>query len=440
MKKQAENKRKYLADDFDTSGRYDDYRSRLEETERLKQFRARKEKELQRRRRNRRLRRLLIAAAAVFVLLCGIAWAVNALIPQFGNVLAGAGERVTAVVSHLTGSKDKETEAETEPQTETEQTESEREELTTEEPTTEEPTTEEPTTEEPTKAVDPREDVWTHYTNMFLVANTDSYLNVRDQPTQDGMIIGKLVKYAGGNVVEDLQNGWFHITSGGIDGYVASEYCLTGEEARQVALEHCIEMVEVTAERLNVRTGPGEEYETWTQLNASEKQVVKGEENGWLKVAFNGTYGYISKEYTKKGYYLVEAMPWSSISNCSETRQRLFAYAEQFIGTPYKYGGTDLYNGIDCSSYVQQCFRNAIGISLPRTSREQVNCGIPISLAEAKPGDLLFYADATGTIDHVVMYMGDGKILQAAQSLGQVIISKYNYSTEPVAVRNVIGD
>ena len=49
-------------------------------------------------------------------------------------------------------------------------------------------------------------------------------------------------------------------------------------------------------------------------------------------------------------------------------------------------------------------------------------------------------ADATGTIDHVVMYLGDGKILHAALSLGQVTISKYNYSTEPVRVVNIIGD
>ena len=52
----------------------------------------------------------------------------------------------------------------------------------------------------------------------------------------------------------------------------------------------------------------------------------------------------------------------------------------------------------------------------------------------------MFYADATGTIDHVVMYLGDGKILHAALSLGQVTISKYNYSTEPVPVVKIIGD
>ena len=141
----------------------------------------------------------------------------------------------------------------------------------------------------------------------------------------------------------------------------------------------------------------------------------------------------------KTDFFLVEAIPWSSISDCSPTRQQILTFGEQYIGTPYVYGGTSLTGGIDCSSFVQQCYASA-GFSLPRTSREQATRGTQITLNEAKPGDLLFYADATGTIDHVVMYLGDGKILHAALSLGQVTISKYNYSTEPVRVVNIIGD
>lgn len=393
-------------------------REGLQETERLKAFRKRKEKELKRRRRNKRIKICLF----FILILASVIFGISSFCKHFG----GSDKKREEPEKNLTSDVS---------------LEETTEKVITEDPATEIHTTEEPTTEEPTtEAPDPREDVWEHYSNLFIVAGINNYLNVRDQPTADGSIIGKLVKYAGGELLEDMGNGWYHILSGGIEGYASSEYCKTGEEARQLALEHCFEMVEVTAERLNVRSGPGEEYEVWTQLSATEKQVVEAEENGWLKIAINSTCGYISKEYTRKGYYLVEAMPWSSISNYSATRQALFAYAEQFLGTPYVYGGTDLTGGIDCSSYVQQCFKNAIGISLPRTSREQVNCGTPVTLADAKPGDLLFYADAGGTIDHVAIYMGDGKILHAAQSLGQVIVSKYNYSTEPVAVRNIIGD
>lgn len=192
------------------------------------------------------------------------------------------------------------------------------------------------------KHEDPREDVWNHYTNMFIASKVNTYLNVRNQPTTDGTIIGKLTKYSGGELVEDMGNGWWHISSGGIDGYIWSENCVTGEEAKEVALEHCMQMVEVTTEKLNVRSGPGLEYEVWTTLNANEKQVVEEKDGDWLKIAFNSTYGYINEDYVKTGFYLVEAIPWSSISDCSPTRQQILTFGEQYIGTPYVYGGTSL--------------------------------------------------------------------------------------------------
>ena len=67
---------------------------------------------------------------------------------------------------------------------------------------------------------------------------------------QTVLLYGKLTKYSGGELVEDMGNGWWHISSGGIDGYIWSENCVTGEEAKEVALEHCMQMVEVTTEKL----------------------------------------------------------------------------------------------------------------------------------------------------------------------------------------------
>lgn len=289
-------------------------------------------------------------------------------------------------------------------------------------------------------AADPREDVFAHYQNIVIIDKVNNYLNVRDQPGTNGVVIGKILKYGGADVLERLDNGWLRVKSGGIEGYIAEQYCTTGDAAKALALEYSLEMVEVTAEVLNVRSGPGKEYDVWAQLNVEEKYVVEGEDGEWLKISFNSTEGYIHKDYVKSGYFLMEAMPWSSVMNYSPNRQALINYAEQFIGTPYVFGGTNLWSGIDCSSYTQQCFANSIGISLPRTSREQVHVGTAVSLTEAKAGDLLFYADATGTIDHVAIYLGDGKIIHAARSLGQVFISTYNYSTEPVAIRNIIGE
>lgn len=427
----------------------------------MAEFRRRKEKELKRRRRNKRL---LIGIVTVLVICAVGAGTVTVLHLGGIDFLSSFGSHESSAEAHETVSEKGTPSANGESQTLAEpltkqavQSESKNEvaqseraseveaDFEDENKTDEEISSaaDETTTKTATKTgkkhEDPREDVWKHYTNMFVASKVNTYLNVRNQPTTDGTIIGKLTKYSGGELIEDLGNGWWHISSGGIDGYIWSENCVTGDEAKEVALEHCMQMVEVTTDKLNVRSGPGLEYDVWTTLNANEKQVVEEKDGDWLKIAFNSTYGYINAEYVKTGFYLVEAIPWSSISDCSPTRQQILTFGEQYLGTPYVYGGTSLTGGIDCSSFVQQCYAS-VGISLPRTSREQAVRGTEISLDQAKPGDLLFYADASGTIDHVVMYLGDGKILHAALSLGQVTISKYNYSTEPVRVVNIIGD
>ena len=416
-----------------------------EETPRMAEFRRRKEKEIKRRRRNKRLTKILLVIVVIWALIAVAATAFYAT-NGFG-IFEGKKPSVSSTESSTEETKDaiEQNEQQTLAEQNLKQTiesESKTEVAESEEASLEEDT-EDTTASEAEKTVkkheDPRKDVWNHYTNMFIASKVNTYLNVRNQPTTDGTIIGKLTKYSGGELIEDMGNGWWRISSGGIEGYIWSENCVTGEEAKKIALEHCMQMVEVTTEKLNVRSGPGLEYEVWTTLNANEKQVVEEKDGDWLKIAFNSTYGYINDDYVKTGFYLVEAIPWSSISDCSPTRQQILTFGEQYIGTPYVYGGTSLTGGIDCSSFVQQCYAVA-GISLPRTSREQATRGTPITLNEAKPGDLLFYADATGTIDHVVMYLGDGKILHAALSLGQVTISKYNYSTEPVRVVNIIGE
>lgn len=89
--------------------------------------------------------------------------------------------------------------------------------------------------------------------------------------------------------------------------------------------------------------------------------------------------------------------------------QDVVNYASQFVGNPYEFGGTSLTNGCDCSYFVQACFAN-FGISLPRTSYSQRSSGSEVSYANAKAGDIICYAG------HVAIYMGNGKIVHAANS------------------------
>ena len=116
-----------------------------------------------------------------------------------------------------------------------------------------------------------------------------------------------------------------------------------------------------------------------------------------------------------------------TVLSTSAFRNSVLTYAQQFLGNPYVWGGTSLTNGADCSGFVQQIFAN-FGYELPRTSREQANAGEKISLEEAQPGDLVFYQRDNGYIYHVMIYMGDGKVIHASSEKTGIIISDYNYS------------
>ena len=89
------------------------------------------------------------------------------------------------------------------------------------------------------------------------------------------------------------------------------------------------------------------------------------------------------------------------------------AYAQQFIGTQYVWGGNDLKKGVDCSGLVQQVYKN-FGIDLPRTTYDQVNSGSPVGINGLRAGDLVFFdTDGKGTPSHVGIYLGGGKMIHA---------------------------
>ena len=89
----------------------------------------------------------------------------------------------------------------------------------------------------------------------------------------------------------------------------------------------------------------------------------------------------------------------------------LIAATEKYVGLPYVWGGNDASVGLDCSSFVQHAFRD-VGIDLPRVTWDQMKQGTPVaSMADAKPGDLLFSFDG----GHVSIYLGNGKAIDAPQ-------------------------
>ena len=225
------------------------------------------------------------------------------------------GMLLTALFSMLllSGCREQTEETETTPETvteaETQETESTEEETAETEESTEGTTeeTSEETTEAETEA-DLRMAVLDHYAQLFVVTGAET-LNVREAPAADAKIIGAMEAFAGGEVLEMTEDGaWYHIMSGGVDGYVSAEFISTGEEAKQPAIEHAAERLKVNVDAANVRSGAdvGSEVIDMGLLGAVYMPVA--EEGDFYQIEyFDGQSAYISKSCVEKGWYLAEA-------------------------------------------------------------------------------------------------------------------------------------
>lgn len=119
----------------------------------------------------------------------------------------------------------------------------------------------------------------------------------------------------------------------------------------------------------------------------------------------------------------------------SPTGAQVVSDAEQFLGVPYKWGGASPTTGFDCSGFVQYVY-GQLGISLPRTSEEQATVGTPVaSLADAQPGDLVFYEPGPDGPGHVGIYIGNGEMIDAPHTGASVEIDPVG---QPSEIRRVL--
>lgn len=126
----------------------------------------------------------------------------------------------------------------------------------------------------------------------------------------------------------------------------------------------------------------------------------------------------------------------------SPDTSHVVSLASSLEGTPYVWGGSST-SGFDCSGLVQYVYSQS-GVSLPRTSQEQSNVGTPVpSLAQAQPGDLLFFAGSDGTASspgHVGIYVGNGQMIDAPYTGTVVQQQSVAGSGTVVAIRRVLPD
>jgi cell wall-associated NlpC family hydrolase len=118
-------------------------------------------------------------------------------------------------------------------------------------------------------------------------------------------------------------------------------------------------------------------------------------------------------------------------------RREVVEYALQFVGGRYVYGGTDPNSGVDCSGFTRYVLSRMASIDLPHSAKGQARYGETVSADEMQPGDLLFYS-ANGGINHVAMYIGDGRVVHASTEKTGIKTSPYNYRT-PVKIVSLLS-
>lgn len=301
-------------------------------------------------------------------------------------------------------------------------------------------------------------------TSSLIIAQADNYVNIRNEASSNGDIIGKLYDESVGTVLT-TKGDWLKIKSGCVTGYVNSEFVLSGQKAEALAEEVGQKMAKVTTTTLKVRKEPGLKAEVLGLVPEGDILTVSKVLEGWVKVSVEEGDGYVSSDYVMLYTQNTEAESkedeearlkkeeeerQQAVSQAEKQRSheatgkdntdtnqkitkgsnnnlgaQIAEYALQFVGNPYVYGGTSLTNGADCSGFVQSVYKK-FGISLPRTSGEQGQKGSRINgLDNAKLGDLIWYSG------HIGIYIGNGKLVSASNSKpypqGGIKITNANY-------------
>lgn len=141
----------------------------------------------------------------------------------------------------------------------------------------------------------PEEQEWSNK----LMANVEESLNVRSQADENSDVIGKLHRGDRAEITEQL-DGWYHIVSGNVDGFVKAEYCVTGNDALNLARQVCTTVAAVQTGGLRIRAAADESSEVYAAAAEGDKLTVKTDvENidGWVTVDYNGKTAYVKADY-----------------------------------------------------------------------------------------------------------------------------------------------
>lgn len=234
--------------------------------------------------------------------------------------------------------------------------------------------------------------------NKVFVSSENGSAFVYANPAEESDWVGKVYDSTSVKIVEKGDT-WSKVESGNVLGYVKTETLILGKEA--IAKAKAIladaypetDILTLSIEEIDAVFSVGEtKEEEAARLAAEEAARIAAEQ---ARIA------------AEKAASLAKG-------------QEIVAYAKQFIGNPYVWGGTSLTRGADCSGFVQSVYKH-FGVSLPRTSYSQERVGRAVKYSEIQPGDIVCYDG------HVGIYAGDGKIVNAIDEQRGIGISNATY-------------
>ena len=280
---------------------------------------------------------------------------------------------------------------------------------------------------------------------------TGSNLRLRSAASTSSSVVDVAPK--GEVVVVISQEGdWYKVIYNLQEGYMHKNYVsvLTKENAE-------LGYGKVNGTHVNLRSGAGTSYKAVTQANTGDKVYIVGLNTGWYKVIFNGKICYIRSDFVDLTEIPYEnddsskspifyrggkstGVPLSAGAlngsngsensgntgdsgnngSSSDVGAQIVSTAKQYLGIPYKYGGSSPSTGFDCSGFVYYVLKS-LGYSPYRTTSTQYQMGTYVAKSDLQPGDLVFFQGTyKAGISHVGIYVGDGKFIHAP-STGKLV-------------------
>lgn len=354
-----------------------------------------------------------------------------------------------------------------------------------------------------------------------VIAHIITYANVREQPSTESPVVGKLYPDCVGVITEDAGE-WVGIESGNLKGYVKRDFLYLGEDAQTQIQKVYHPQVHIDANILNVRAAADLNAAVLGQYSNGKTAEFLDFCGDWVKIKYTDTQiGYVYRQYVtvtglpnsgetlteesvrlaaeaakkaeeerlaaeaakkaeaerlaaeaakkaeaerlaaeaakkaeaerlaaeaakaEEGTSKEEERPAAeAVTERSEEIETVISAAMSALNKPYIWAGTDLTKGTDCSGLCYASYLK-IGIKLQRSSKDMAKDTTYPSVKPDKEhlqrGDLIFYdGDKNGVVDHVALYLGDGKIIHASGWRNEgIVIANYNYTT-PHSARRIL--